>query len=1075
MATLDHETLSTYGSAPPEGGGPSVEYRILGSLEVSSSGTTPDLGPHKQRALLAILLLHANEIVPTDRLIDLLWGDRPPRTANHSIQIYVSELRKAIAPLAEDQVIITRSPGYRLDADPSTIDAWRFEALLNEATRELREGDAGVGSEKLRAAMALWRGPALSEFAYDEFAQSEIRRLTDLRLAGLEELAAVELAAGRSAQAMSVLETAIREDPLRERLRELMMLALYRTGRHAEALRTYEAFRAKLGEELGLDPSPPLQRLQERILLHDPDLVPPATEPPTGPSPARNPFKGLRPFGEDDAHDFFGRASLEDEVLRALGDGVRLVALVGPSGSGKSSVVAAGVIPRLRAGALPGSERWTIVSIVPGSHPFGELEAARAERGNGTMLLVIDQFEETFSLPAEVERERFLRDLAAAVADPDGGFSVLVTLRADFYGAPLLEPDFAEVFTSGVLNVLPMTAREIGEAVTGPAERVGARVEPALAAELVADTAGQPGALPLLQFALTELFERQGAGELTLDGYRALGGLRGVVSRRAESLYGHLDAEERPAAMQVFLRMVRLGHGTEDARRRVPLSELTALDLDPVALSEVLERFGRHRLLSFDRDVASGHAIVEVAHEALLWEWERLAAWIEQYRADLGKHDTFLAAVGEWEASGRNEDYLLTGGRLAEYEAWSRRSTLRLTAGERAFLEAGLERRRVQETEESSRRDQERRLERRARSRLAGLVVAAVLLAGMATYGALTWLGNRPPDVVFLDSRASGVLGDGVAAGLDRAVSDLGIRGERSVAAEAARPADLLAASERGPDVVISLWEVCGYLDPVARAYPEIQYLMIECVFGVPDLPNVASVTFASEQGSYLAGAAAAMKSETGVIGFVGGWDHPLIWAFQAGYEAGARAVNPEIEIRSVYLSDLSGQPLDAEPIAFREATRMYEKGADVIFPAAGASDYGVFEAARQESGPGGRHVWGIGAGVDMYDPPENPYYPYILTSVVKRFDVAVSTLLDEYASGTWRTGLRHFDLASGGVGITYRGGYLDEFRPALEAIEADIVSGAIEVPCIAEDKLGQAAARFGVDLSNPCVPAPPA
>jgi basic membrane protein A len=378
------------------------------------------------------------------------------------------------------------------------------------------------------------------------------------------------------------------------------------------------------------------------------------------------------------------------------------------------------------------------------------------------------------------------------------------------------------------------------------------------------------------------------------------------------------------------------------------------------------------------------------------------------------------------------------------------------------------------ETEESSRREQERRLERRARTRLVGLVAAVVLLAGMATFGGLTWLGNRPPDVVFLDSRGSGVFGDGVAAGLDRAVSDLGIRGERSIAAEAVpRPADLLAASERGPDVVISLWEVCGYVDPVARAYPEIRYLMIECVFGAPDLPNVASVTFASEQGSYLAGAAAAMKSESGVIGFVGGLDHPLIWGFQAGYEAGARAVNPDIGIRSVYLSDLSGRPFDAEPIAFREATRMYENGADVIFPAAGASGFGVFEAARQESGPGGRHVWGIGANVDMYDPPEDPYYPYVLTSMVKRFDVAISTLLDEYASGTLRTGLRHFDLASGGVGITYSGGYLDEFRPALEAIEADIVSGAIEVPCIPEDKLGQAAARFGVDLSNPCVPVP--
>lgn len=169
-----------------------------------------------------------------------------------------------------------------------------------------------------------------------------------------------------------------------------------------------------------------------------------------------------------------------------------------------------------------------------------------------------------------------------------------------------------------------------------------------------------------------------------------------------------------------------------------------------------------------------------------------------------------------------------------------------------------------------------------------------------------------------------------------------------------------------------------------------------------------------------------------------------------------------------------AGQPFDAEPIAFREATRMYEDGVDVIFPAAGPSGFGVLEAARQNSGPVGRHVWVIGVDADMYDPPDDPYYAYILTSMVKRLDVAVSTLLEEYAKGTLRMGLRHLDLESGGVGITYSGGYLDEFRLALEAIEADIVSGAIEVPCIPEDKLDQAA-HFVVDPGDPCVPTPQA
>ncbi len=1067
---LDPIGAVTYRRRLPGGeGARSVEYRVLGSLEVVSDGAKPDLGPPKQRALLAALILHANEIVATDRLIDLLWADRPPRTASHSIQIYVSELRKAIAPLTRDQVIVTRSPGYRLEAEPDSIDARRFERLLDEATAALRGGDPTEGTAKLREAMALWRGPALSEFAYEEFAQSEIRRLTDLRLAGLEELAAVELGAGRTAQALSVLETAIREDPLRERLRELLMLALYRSGRHAEALRTYEAFRTKLAEEMGLDPSPPLRRLQERILLHDAGLAPIET-PPAEPVAARNPYKGLRPFGEQDAGDFFGRTSLAEHVLDALRDGSRLVALVGPSGSGKSSVVAAGVIPGLREGALSGSGRWEIATFAPGPHPLEELETAVVRaREDRPLLLVIDQFEEVFSLTAEPERERFLGALAEAVTDPSGRVRALLTLRADFYGAPLLEPGFAEVFTSGVVNVLPMSAQELGEAVTGPAERVGVPVEAALVAELIGETAGRPGALPLLQFALTELFEREGGDRLTLEAYRELGGVRGVVSRRAEELYASLNADEQRIAMQAFLRLIRLGQGTDDARRRVPLAELTALDLDPVALSAVLDGFGRHRLLSFDREPASGAATVEVAHESLLWEWDRLAGWIEQHRAALRKHAPFLAAVEEWEASGRDPDYLLTGSRLAEHEAWSRDSPLLLTGGERAFLEAGLERRRVQEAEDVARLDLERRLERRARSRLIALLAAVVMLVGVTTFGVLTWLGNRPPDVLHVDTRSSGIFGDMIATGVDRAVADLGMRNERVLhPGPEIGPDDLVRYAESA-GVVVLTWVDCGLLDQVSREHPDTRFVIFD---GCPDgWPNVANGMFAAEQGSYLAGAAAALKSETGIVGFIGADPNPVIWPFRAGFEAGAKAVDPTVEVRTTYLSELidgAANPYDAEPIAFQVATEMYEEGVDVIFPAAGASAFGVFEAALQHSGSSGRHVWAIGVDVDQYAPGSDRYSPHILTSVVKRYDEAVYALLSEYAHGTLVTGNRLFDLASGGVGVTYSGGFIEPFRPRLEALEADIVAGRIEVPCVPPEHMDELAG-FGLDPADPC------
>src|SRR5262245_9162031 len=274
-----------------------MDFRLLGAFEVSAGEVTADLGPPKQRALLAVLLLHAGEIIPTDQLIELLWGNSPPRTASHSIQIYVSNLRKAFEGLGENGVLSTRSPGYQLDAQADSIDVRQFEALVRDGTRKLRDGDPDAGSAEIRAALRLWRGPALSDFTYEEFAQPYIRRLHDLHLDAIEDLAAAELDAGKSADVLPLLDAAIREDPLRERSRALLMLALYRAGRHAEALRTYEQLRVVLSEELGLDPSPPLQRMQERVLLHDPTLVAsPSAEAAAASVEARNPYKGLRPF-----------------------------------------------------------------------------------------------------------------------------------------------------------------------------------------------------------------------------------------------------------------------------------------------------------------------------------------------------------------------------------------------------------------------------------------------------------------------------------------------------------------------------------------------------------------------------------------------------------------------------------------------------------------------------------------------------------------------------------------------------------------------------------------------------------
>ena len=497
---------------------------------------------------------------------------------------------------------------------------------------------------------------------------------------------------GDSAAALPVLVAAISADPLRERLRALLMLALYRAGRHPEALRSYQRFRALLSDELGIDPSPDLRRLHERILLHDPGLLPDgAADDDHGPASARNPYKGLRPFAEPDAPDFFGRTALIERVLDELRLGTRLLTLVGPSGSGKSSLVAAGVLPRLRAGAVPGSGAWRVDPVLPDEVGAAHLEQLVQSPVDGTTVLLIDQLEELFLHPDAAVTGSFLRALTALVTAPAGETRAVVTLRADFYDRPLQHRDLAEAFLAGVVTVLPLSAADLEQAVVRPAARVGAgdRARTGLA-ELVSEAVDRPGALPLLQYALTELFDRSGGGQMTSSAYHEIGGLRGALLRRAERLYTSLDPGQQEVATEVLLRLVRVVPGERDSRRRIPVSDLSGTDLDPVALSEVLEQLARHRLISLDRDAATAEGTIELAHEALLWEWDRYAGWVERHRAALGERDALLRAVEEWESSGKDADFLLKGRRLEKFATWSAQAGLRMTAREEALLAASL-------------------------------------------------------------------------------------------------------------------------------------------------------------------------------------------------------------------------------------------------------------------------------------------------------------------------------------------------------------------------------------------------
>ncbi len=454
-----------------------------------------------------------------------------------------------------------------------------------------------------------------------------------------------------------------------------------------------------------------------------------------------NPFKGLRAFSEADAENFFGRETLVQQLLARLGEGgdlSRFLAVIGPSGSGKSSVVRAGLIPALRRGGLPGSENWFVVDMLPGKHPFEELEASllrvavnppehllsQMKDGNRGLLravqrvlpadetielvLVIDQFEEVFTLVEdEAERALLLENLAAAVLDERSRLRVVITLRADFTDKPLRYVDFGELMNRRFEFILPLTADELERAILNPTQRAGLKLEKGLVSTIIREVGNQPGALPLLQYALSELFDKREGRTLTNKAYKEIGGVLGALGRSAEVLYVLLDKESQSTARQVFLRLVTLGEGTEDTRRRVLREELEHLSDNSGQLSVVIEAYGRARLLSFDRDPLTRNPTIEVAHEALLREWSRLREWLTESRADVRTQRQLNHAVQEWNTAQRDASFLMAGSRLEQFEGWAANTTIALTQAERTFLSASIAERDRRELEEQARQGRE--------------------------------------------------------------------------------------------------------------------------------------------------------------------------------------------------------------------------------------------------------------------------------------------------------------------------------------------------------------------------------
>jgi WD40 repeat protein/serine/threonine protein kinase len=436
-----------------------------------------------------------------------------------------------------------------------------------------------------------------------------------------------------------------------------------------------------------------------------------------------NPYKGLRPFEEADARDFFGREEMVSLLLDRLQaqisaeEKARFLAVVGPSGSGKSSVVKAGLIPALRRGVLVGSERWFIGSMVPGPHPINELYSVllgiaadpsavsletlgKDEDGlrqaveqvlptdSTQFFLFIDQFEEVFSLTEEeTERQHFLNSLTRAVTSLNGRLWVIITLRADFYDRPLTYGDFGALMGRNTEIVLPLSPSHLERAIAGPAEKAGLTLEAGLVTNIVADLNEQPGALPLLQYALTELFEHREGRMLTLKAYQTSGGVLAALARRADDLYSQYDADGQAAVRRLFLRLVTLADGTNATRQRAELADLITLGSNKRRMQQVIDEFSKFRLLTTDRDPATRTPTLQLAHEALIQSWKLLREWIEASRDDLKLQRSLRVATTEWLNARRDPSFLASGSRLLQFETLADKTDIALSEDERIYLQ----------------------------------------------------------------------------------------------------------------------------------------------------------------------------------------------------------------------------------------------------------------------------------------------------------------------------------------------------------------------------------------------------
>jgi WD40 repeat protein/ABC-type branched-subunit amino acid transport system substrate-binding protein/DNA-binding SARP family transcriptional activator len=666
-----------------------LELRLLGKFEVRLDDAVVLLPSRPAQSLLAYLALSAGTGFRREKLAGLFWPEADEDNARSNLRHALWRIRKTIEPkdlvtpyLLTDDFAVSFNAG---------ADYWLDTAVL------ARDAD---GLQDQLDTLAVYRGELLPGF-YDDWVTLERERL-EATFQHKMQRALERLVEERRWPA--VLEwgerwVALGHAP--EPGYRALMQAHVELGNRAQMAEVYQRCRQALFNELGVEPSIQTRRLYARLQQDEPDIAstPPTTVDVEAPAAGTPPFQGLQYFDEADADRFFGRERLTARLLDRLRT-EPFLAVLGASGSGKSSVLRAGVVPGLRRAAA-------VYTLTPTVRPLESLANALCSEGDRDTLLadlgrdrfglsrflrrgrgpsvsvVIDQFEEVFTLCQEpFEREAFVENLLAA-ADADLSTRVVLALRADFYAHCAQYPSLREAVAQHQEYVGPLSPLELRRAIEGPAALGNWELEPGLTELLLRDVGDEPGALPLLSHALLETWQRRRGRRLTLAAYTAAGGVQGAIAQTAESVFAdRLSNDQRVIARRAFLRLTELGEGTQDTRRRAALDDLVRSPSEEPEVRTVL------RVLADARLVTLGHGTAEVAHEALIREWARLREWLAEERDSLRIQRQLDAAAREWQRLGHDAGSLYRGARLTQATEWVNEHAEDLSPLAGAFLDA---------------------------------------------------------------------------------------------------------------------------------------------------------------------------------------------------------------------------------------------------------------------------------------------------------------------------------------------------------------------------------------------------